>query len=65
LSTAVPERASALRDRLHRWQADIGAELPVANPEFDGDVSPGGQYERQPETLPRQFLSAEQFDGSD
>jgi arylsulfatase A-like enzyme len=66
LSTAAPERASALRDRLHRWQADIGAELPVPNPEFDGDgVSPGRQYERQLETLPRQFLSEEQFDGSD
>ncbi len=34
LADAHPERAEALRERLRRWQAEIGAAMPVPNPAF-------------------------------
>ena len=31
----VPERAAALRDRLHGWQRDVGALMTTPNPAYD------------------------------
>lgn len=36
LSQQYPERARELADRLHRWQKDIGALMPVPNPDYTG-----------------------------
>jgi arylsulfatase A len=35
LSATQPEKARALRERLHAWQSEVGAQMPVPNPAFD------------------------------
>lgn len=35
LAAAQPERAAALRAKLHQWRADVGAEMPTLNPNYD------------------------------
>jgi len=35
LAAREPERAAALRDRLRRWQRDVGAVGTAPNPRFD------------------------------
>lgn len=35
LAKAHPERVSQLRDRLHAWRSEVGAQMPSPNPEFD------------------------------
>lgn len=34
LAAAQPEKAQQLRDRLHAWLSETGAQLPTANPDF-------------------------------
>jgi len=35
LSAHRPEKTEELRDRLHEWQADVGARFPEENPEYE------------------------------
>ncbi|MDP6468168.1 MAG: hypothetical protein QF918_10535 [Pirellulaceae bacterium] len=35
LAAYRPDLADALRDRLHGWRADVGAQMPTSNPSFD------------------------------
>ncbi|HJN11478.1 MAG: sulfatase-like hydrolase/transferase [Pirellulaceae bacterium] len=35
LAAYRPDLADALRDRLHDWRADVGAQMPTSNPSFD------------------------------
>jgi arylsulfatase A len=35
LAAAQPEKAKALRERLHAWQAEVGAQMATPNPAFD------------------------------
>lgn len=37
LAALQPERATALRDRLHAWRKDIGAQENAPNPQFDAE----------------------------
>jgi arylsulfatase A-like enzyme len=30
-----PERARSMRDRLHAWRAEVGAQMPTPNPDYD------------------------------
>jgi arylsulfatase A-like enzyme len=34
LAAAQPERATQLRERLHAWRQDVGAQLPQPNPDY-------------------------------
>lgn len=34
LATAEPARTLAMREKLHRWQKAVGAEMPVPNPNY-------------------------------
>lgn len=35
LAAAQPERVQQLRERLHRWRAEVGAQMPTRNPAHD------------------------------
>jgi arylsulfatase A len=35
LSTSMPEKAKDLRARLHTWRKEVGAQLPMRNPNYD------------------------------
>ncbi len=35
LAKAMPDKAAALRDKLHRWRQSVGAKMPTPNPEHD------------------------------
>ena len=35
LAAAQPQRVAELRERLHRWQRDVGAQMPVPNPKHN------------------------------
>jgi arylsulfatase A-like enzyme len=35
LAAEMPDKAKELRDKLHAWRADVGAQDPSPNPEFD------------------------------
>lgn len=35
----MPEVAAALREKLHAWQADVGAAKPVPNPDYDPSLA--------------------------
>ena len=35
LSAEQPALAAALREKLHRWRASVGAEMPTTNPHYD------------------------------
>ena len=35
LAAMMPAKAAALRDKLHRWREDIGAQMPTPNPDYD------------------------------
>lgn len=35
LADQMPEKAAALRDRLHRWLQDVDAQMPTPNPDYD------------------------------
>ncbi|NOS69621.1 MAG: sulfatase [Verrucomicrobia bacterium] len=35
LATKLPDRANALRKKLHAWRTKVGAQLPTANPDYD------------------------------
>ncbi|MBP7141844.1 MAG: sulfatase [Opitutaceae bacterium] len=35
LAGREPQRAAALRERLHEWQTAVGARMPVLNPHYD------------------------------
>lgn len=35
LSPAEPERTAAMREMLAKWRTDVGAEMPVPNPDYD------------------------------
>ena len=37
LSKAMPEKTQELLDLLHNWQRDIGAKMPVPNPDYTED----------------------------
>ena len=37
LSARMPEKAAALRDKLHRWRESIDAQMPTRNPDYDPD----------------------------
>ena len=43
LSAERPERAAALRDRLHAWRRDVGAPMPRPNPEPVDPFGPRGR----------------------
>jgi arylsulfatase A-like enzyme len=35
LAAAQPERAKELRERLHAWRKEVGAQMPTPNPDYD------------------------------
>ncbi len=35
LATERPEQARQLRERLHLWRQDVGAQMPTPNPAYD------------------------------
>lgn len=35
LATSMPEKAAELREQLHRWQQEVGAQMPAPNPDHD------------------------------
>lgn len=35
LATAQPDKANQLRDRLHAWRNEVGAQMPLPNPNYD------------------------------
>jgi arylsulfatase A len=35
LAKTEPERAAALRNRLHAWRREVGAQMPTPNPNYD------------------------------
>lgn len=35
LATTQPEKAKQLRDRLHAWRKEVGAQMPLPNPNYD------------------------------
>ncbi|NQT85646.1 arylsulfatase, partial [bacterium] len=35
LAATMPERAAALRDKLHAWRKAVGAQMPTKNPKHD------------------------------
>jgi uncharacterized sulfatase len=37
LTAKMPELASSLRDKLHKWRTSIKAEMPPPNPDYDPD----------------------------
>lgn len=39
LAEAMPEKASELRAKLHRWQESVGAKLPTPNPDYNPEKS--------------------------
>lgn len=43
LASEQPEKASELRKRLHAWRSEVGAQMPVPNPQYNAS---------QPEHLP-------------
>lgn len=41
LAETEPDRTTQLRDRLHKWRAAVGAQMPVANPNYDASRPTG------------------------
>jgi len=37
LARAMPEKAAAMRTKLHRWREALGAPLPALNPDYDAE----------------------------
>jgi arylsulfatase A-like enzyme len=35
LAAAQPDKARELRERLHAWRTEVGAQMPVTNPAYD------------------------------
>ena len=35
LAASQPEKAKELRDRLHAWRKEVGAQMPTPNPKYD------------------------------
>ena len=35
LAAAMPDKAAALRQKLHDWRARVGAQMPIPNPAYD------------------------------
>jgi arylsulfatase A-like enzyme len=35
LSAKMPDKVNALRDRLHAWRREVGAQMPTPNPAYD------------------------------
>jgi len=35
LAAKMPEKVNELRNRLHAWRAEVGAQMPVPNPNYD------------------------------
>ncbi len=35
LAATMPERAEVLRQRLHAWRDEVGAQMPMPNPAYD------------------------------
>jgi hypothetical protein len=35
LARAEPKRVAELRDRLHAWRKEVGAQMPTPNPKYD------------------------------
>lgn len=48
LVESEPQRARSLRDELHRWQKDVGAKYPIANPDYDTSKPSGRFAKRNP-----------------
>jgi arylsulfatase A-like enzyme len=51
LAKEMPEKAAALRDKLHAWQKGVGAQMPIPNPKYD-PTKP--QFEPKPATRPKE-----------
>ena len=48
LAKALPEKAAALRDKLHAWCARVGAQMPAPNPNYRPDApAPKSKKEKQ------------------
>ncbi len=37
LAAEMPEKAAELRQKLHRWREQVGAQMPVPNPQYDAE----------------------------
>jgi arylsulfatase A-like enzyme len=35
LADSMPEKVKQLRDRLHAWRQEVGAQMPTKNPDYD------------------------------
>ena len=47
LAETMPEKAQALQAKLVQWRTDVGAEMPVSNPDFD--VARRGEWGTHPD----------------
>ena len=47
LADVMPEKAQALQAKLAQWRADVGAEMPMSNPDFD--VARRGEWGTHPD----------------
>ncbi len=46
LATSEPERVAKLREELHAWQKEVGAKLPLRNPDYD-ETKPSGRASKR------------------
>lgn len=50
LAASEPDRVARLRDELHAWQKQVGAQLPIPNPAYDA-TKPNGRAANRPAGL--------------
>ncbi|MCX6904309.1 MAG: DUF4976 domain-containing protein, partial [Verrucomicrobia bacterium] len=51
LAARMPEKAAQLRDRLHAWRKEVGAQMPARNPGYDPsrpEHTPAAAQKRKP-----------------
>ena len=48
LAAAMPEKAAALRALLHGWRAEVNAQMPAPNPDYDANAKPDDKKGKQP-----------------
>ena len=44
----MPEKAAALRALLHGWRAEVNAQMPAPNPDYDANAKPDDKKGKQP-----------------
>jgi len=50
LAGTMPDKAAALRRRLHEWRQAVGAQMPERNPNYDPSKPPYGNPKAAPDS---------------